>query len=58
MFTNISNDGIIVDGNTVMEHGYVDTTEIPNFKGDSHILYIDLKDDLQPGTNIKIHIKK
>ena len=47
-----------MDGNTVMEHGYVVTSEIPNFKGDSHILYIDLKDDLQPGTNIKIHIKK
>ena len=41
-----------------MEHGYVDTTEIPNFKGDSHLLYIDLKDSLQPGTKIKIHIKK
>ena len=47
-----------MDGNTVMEHGYVVTSEIPNFKGDSHILYIDLKDSLQPGTKIKIHIKK
>ena len=57
-FTNISDDGIVVDGNTVMKHGYVNTTEIPNFKGDVQIFYIDLEKDIQPAVNIKIHIKR
>ena len=43
------NMSVNVEGKTILEHGYM-----PDVLGDSHVYFIDLKEELEPGTTLKI----
>ena len=59
---NISDKGVSVTGANVLSSGYVNATKLPKNlvleNGFVHTYYIDLKEDLKEGMNIKITIPR
>ena len=59
---NISDKGVSVTGAKVLSSGYVNASKLPKNlvleNGFVHTYYIDLKEDLKEGMNIKITIPR
>ena len=59
---NISDKGVFVTGANVLSSGYVNATKLPKNlvleNGFVHTYYIDLKEDLKEGMNIKLTIPR
>ena len=59
-FVNISNGSVTVTGKNVLRHGYLkDYTNYLNMDPtDTHIYFIDLKENVYPGESLQIIIKE